>query len=268
MAATTSIKINLDGVGRILMNRNVGVPIYQRSYAWEDEHVNDLFNDIQTAIAEGEQEYFIGSIVTTENQEARAEVADGQQRFATITILLAAMRDYFYETGDKDRADTITAELLHKKELKTLNLIPKLKLNDVDNEYFTKRVLLPPDDPRRLETPQKPSHKRIDRAASLAKDHVRKIAVLPDPVDQITDLVEYLRDSVKVIWVQVPDDTNAFMIFETLNDRGLTLAITDLLKNHLFGLSGPRLGEVRQSWISMTSVLEAIEEEDIVLWFG
>jgi len=267
MATTTSITINLEGVGRILINRNVGVPIYQRSYAWEDQHVLDLLNDIQTAIAASAQEYFIGSIVTTKKQEERAEVADGQQRLATITILLAAIRDYFYETGDKDRADTITAELLHKKELKTLNLIPKLKLNDLDNEYFTKRVLLLPDNPQRLESPQKPSHKRIDRAAFLARDHVKRIALISNPIDQLSDLVEYLKDSVKVIWVQVPDDTNAFMIFETLNDRGLTLAITDLLKNHLFGLAAQRLGEVRESWISMTSVLESIEEEDIVLTF-
>lgn len=267
MATATSITINLEGVGRILMNHNVGVPIYQRSYAWEEQNVTDLFNDIQTASAAGAHEYFIGSIVTTKNQEARAEVADGQQRLATVTILLAAIRDYFYENNDKDRSDTITAELLHKKELKTLNLIPKLSLNDLDNEYFTKRVLFLPNDPQRSGSPTKPSHKRIDRAAFLARDHVKKIASLTNPTDQLADLVEYLKDSVKVIWVQVPDDTNAFMIFETLNDRGLTLAITDLLKNHLFGLAGPRLGEVRESWIRMTSILEAIEEDDIVLTF-
>jgi len=249
------------------MNRNVGVPIYQRSYAWEEEHVNDLFRDVQTAISDGEQEYFIGSIVTTKNQEPRAEVADGQQRLATITILLAAIRDYFDETGDKARAEAITSDLLHKKELKTLELIPKVKLNDLDNEYFAKRVLLPPGERSSIEDPKKPSHKKIDRAAFLAGEHVRKLAALSSPIDQLTDLVEYLRDSVKVIWVQVPDDTNAFMIFETLNDRGLALAITDLLKNHLFGLSGPRLGEVKQFWISMTSVLEALGEDDIVLTF-
>lgn len=267
MAPTSSISIDLEGIGRILMNHNVSVPVYQRSYAWEDEHVIDLFNDIRTAIAEGAQEYFIGSIVTTKNKEARAEVADGQQRLATITILLAAIRDYFYQNGDNERAETITTELLHKKELKTLNLIPKLILNDVDNEFFTKRVLLLPNNPRRAETPSKASHKRIDKAASLARNHIEEIASSSNPTEQLTNLVEYLRDCVKVIWVRVPDDTNAFMIFETLNDRGLTLAITDLLKNHLFGLSGQRVGEVRQSWISMISALESIEEEDIVLIF-
>ncbi len=267
MKKSTAISIDMHGIGRILFNRNVSVPIYQRSYAWENEHVSDLFNDVATAMADGAHEYFIGSIVTTQNEALRAEVADGQQRLATVTILLAAIRDFFYETGDKERAGTITTDLLHKKDLKTLALIPKLKLNDVDNEFFTKRILLLPDDSERAQLITKPSHERIDKAAVLAREHVRKLATGRGATDTLTDLVDYLTDSVKVIWVQVPDDTNAFMVFETLNDRGLALAITDLLKNHLFGLSGGRLGEVQQAWVSMTSALESIEEENVVLTF-
>jgi hypothetical protein len=263
----SSITIELEGVGRILHNRNLSVPIYQRSYAWEDEHVTDLFNDIETAIANSAPEYFIGSIVTTKNQCARAEVADGQQRLATVTILLAAIRDHFYEINDKERAESITADLLHKKDLKTLMLIPKLELNDVDNDFFINRVLLRPDDPNRAQIPTKSSHIGIDRAAALARDHVGRIARARDATARLIDLVEYLTDSVKVIWVRVPDDTNAFMIFETLNDRGLTLAITDLLKNHLFGLAGARLNEVQRSWVSMVSALESLQEDDIVLTY-
>lgn len=267
MGSLSSIAIELEGVGRILLNRNLSVPIYQRSYAWEDEHVSDLINDVATAMSEGAHEYFIGSIVTTKNQATRAEVADGQQRLATITILLAAIRDFFYESGDRDRADAITGELLHKKDLKTLTLIPKLQLNDVDNEFFVHRVLLLPDDGKRAELATKPSHVRIDHAATLAREHIQRIGTASDPTERLTDLVEYLTDCVKVIWVRVPDDTNAFMVFETLNDRGLELAITDLLKNHLFGLAANRLGEVQTSWVSMVSALEGVEEENVVLTF-
>lgn len=261
----STISIALEGVGRILLNRNLSVPIYQRSYAWEEEHVSDILNDVHTAMSESAQEYFIGSIVTTNNDGERAEVADGQQRLATITILLAAIRDYFYETGDLDRANAITSDLLHKKELRTLNLIPKLRLNDVDNEFFVSRILLLPDDPKRQTEPVKPSHIRIDKTAVLARHHVKGLAGGRDATEKLTDLVQYLTDSVKVIWVRVPDDTNAFMIFETLNDRGLELAITDLLKNHLFGIAGSRLSEVQSAWVSMISALEGLEEENVVL---
>jgi len=270
MISTSKIEISLEGVGRILINCNVSVPVYQRSYAWEDEHVTDLYNDIATAIAEGATEYFIGSIVTTRNRDTQVEVADGQQRLATITILLAAIRDHFYETGDRndrERAEQITQEMLHKKDLKTLLPIPKMKLNDIDNDYFAKRVLLPPSEERGRIVACVKSHKLIDRAANLAKKHVTLIASSSSATDKLLDLVNYLRDLVKVIWVRVPDDTNAFMIFETLNDRGLALAITDLLKNHLFGLSGNRLNEVQKHWISMTSTLEGMGEDNIGLTF-
>jgi len=267
MGSMSAIAIELEGIGRILLNCNLAVPIYQRSYAWEEEHVRDLLQDVATAISDGAPEYFIGSIVTTKNQAARGEVADGQQRLATVTIVLAAIRDFFYEAEDKERAIAITGDLLHKKDLKTLALIPKLQLNDADNEFFISRVLLLPDDPKRTTPPTKPSHLRIDKAATIARSHIQAMTHSRDATDQLTELVGYLTDNVKVIWVRVPDDTNAFMVFETLNDRGLELAITDLLKNHLFGLAGSRLSEIQASWVSMLSALEALEEEDPVLTF-
>ena len=85
MKKSAAIDIDLYGIGRILFNSNVSVPIYQRSYAWEDEHVTDLLGDIRDAMADGAQEYFIGSIVTTKNDALRAEVADIQRRLGGAT---------------------------------------------------------------------------------------------------------------------------------------------------------------------------------------
>lgn len=53
--------------------------------------------------------------------------------------------------------------------------------------------------------------------------------------------LDYLETNLKVIVVTAPDDSNAFVIFETLNDRGLELAISDLLKNYLFHKSGEKI---------------------------
>ena len=73
------------------------------------------------------------------------------------------------------------------------------------------------------------------------------------PEDRLNDLVDYLLNNVKVIWLTAASDANAFVIFETLNDRGLELATSDLLKNYIFSLAGDRLGEVQKHWIGMTS---------------
>ena len=267
MSKLEKIDIDLIGIGRALLNKNLAVPMYQRSYAWEEKHVTDLFQDISKSIADGDSEYFLGSIVTTKNESDRPEVADGQQRLATTTILLAAIRDHFYNIGDKARAYTITSTFLHKQDLATLSVIPKLKLNDADNEFFLKRILTDPDSEDRAIFPSKPSHIKIDNAAKLAKKHTKTIADLPNFTERLAQLVNFIQDSIKVIWVSVTDDSNAFTIFETLNDRGLSLAISDLLKNYLFGIAADRLPEVQQRWLSTVGTLEAIDNEEILVTY-
>lgn len=269
MPVLDKINIELIGLGRALLNKNLAVPMYQRSYAWEERHVIDLFQDISKAISDGDSEYFLGSIVTTKNDTIRPEVADGQQRLATTTILLSAIRDYFYNSGDKERATTITSTYLHKQDLATLAVIPKLKLNDSDNDFFLKRILTNPDSENRAIPPSKPSHIKIDNAAKLAKNHISNLAKI-DPINatgKLAQLVNFIEDSMRVIWVSVSDDSNAFTIFETLNDRGLSLAISDLLKNYLFGIAGDRLPEVQQRWLSTVGTLESIDNEEILVTF-
>ncbi len=72
-----------------------------------------------------------------------------------------------------------------------------------------------------------------------------------------------------VICVQVPDDRSAYVVFETMNDRGLRPSAADLLKNHLFGLADNRLDEAERNWIAMTGTLETVPgaDDDIVVTY-
>src|SRR5438105_4513400 len=112
VTSLSQIKIELDGIGHTLSDRELMVPKYQRSYAWEEKHVSALYSDIATAIANREVEYFLGSIVVTHNMTGRPEVVDGQQRLATITILISAIRDYLYSNNDENTADDIERRYL------------------------------------------------------------------------------------------------------------------------------------------------------------
>ena len=71
----------------------------------------------------------------------------------------------------------------------------------------------------------------------------------------------------KIIVVVAPDDSNAFIIFETLNDRGLELAISDLLKNYLFHRSGEKIEETKNRWLSMVSILESASDDPLVVTY-
>ena len=82
------------GIGTALTRNRFAVPLNQREYSWEDEHVLALFQDLANAIDKSKSTYFLGTIVLTPGHDGVLEVADGQQRLATTTILLGAIRDY------------------------------------------------------------------------------------------------------------------------------------------------------------------------------
>jgi len=230
------IRIQLEGIGHLLQDSRLAVPPYQRSYAWTEKNITQLFRDLSTALVEQEQEYFLGSIVLIDSTGDRPSVVDGQQRLATITMLLAAIRDYFDEKGDQ-RARNIERDYLLNVDLRTQEAAAKLRLNETDNDFFFKRVLTDRTNPQRKEKPTKESHDRITEGALLAAKQVKQISdSTNDPSSRLIDWVEYIMTKARIIRIQVPDSANAFRIFETLNDRGLKLALADLLKNYLFRL--------------------------------
>src|SRR5262245_47022652 len=116
MSTVDEIRIQFYGIGNAIANHKLTVPMYQRDYAWEITHIEELFADLGNAILKKEKEYFLGPVVVTQNEtehklgaelqseKERLEVVDGQQRLATISILLAAIRDYLLDRGDEERA--------------------------------------------------------------------------------------------------------------------------------------------------------------------
>ena len=223
-------------------------------------------SDIATAIHDDEEEYFLGSIVLTNADSDQPDVVDGQQRLATTVIIIAAIRDFLLANEQKTKADEIGRTYLAKVDLRTEELEPRLRLNNVDNEFFIDRVVTEPSE-RKKTKPELESHRRIDKAAKIAAKHIESVAVAAGSrkVDSLIDWIDFIHKKAKVISVSVPSDANAFTIFETLNDRGLALAITDLLKNYLFSKANARLTEVQANWISMGSILEAIGGDEIVV---
>ena len=83
------------GLGSILKRNQLRVPPNQRNYKWDEREVKQLFQDLARAMDTGD--YFLGTIVTIPREGGILELVDGQQRLATIAILLAAIRDYIQD---------------------------------------------------------------------------------------------------------------------------------------------------------------------------
>lgn len=268
----TKIHFKDEGIAHALKEGNLFVPANQREYSWEEKHVLDLYEDIADAISKGAQEYFLGSIVVaTDPSKHKKAVFDGQQRLATTSIFLAAIRDYFHKNNEDERAKWVADQFLTEIEPKSLEYVPKLRLSKTDHDYYLRSILPAPDAPERISAKAtKESHEKIEIAQLVAAKHVAKIvAALPPKshADELLKWVGFLEKNVKVIWVEVPDDRSAYVIFETMNDRGLHLSMADLLKNHIFALADDRMEEAEKCWYAMVGALETVQEEDILVTY-
>jgi len=246
------------------------VPLNQRDYSWGEKQVKEVFQDLSKAVSENKPTYFLGTIVLTEIPKRAYEVADGQQRLATISILLSAIRDYFLSKGKEKLASSIESDFLFKIDRGTEDSESRLSLNVNDNVFFQKRILSRPGSADRKFPVSKESHELIASAFQIAHEHInRSLSVHAESnhVPFLNKWVDFLRESAVVILLKVPDSVNAYVMFETLNDRGLKMAGEDLVKNYLFGASGDRLKEAQQCWAKMFGALESVEQENITITF-
>ena len=212
----------------------------------------------------------MGVPVLTNGSDGRLEIADGQQRLATTSILLAAIRDYFLHKSDTEMVADLQS-FLRTFVRETRESDPVLRLNVTDHEFFSRRVIeLPDQEARRNLTPTQVSHQLTDRAAEIAEQHVKNILrPLSEPTkdDFLNRWINFLENSAQVIALKVPDDMNAYLMFETLNDRGLRVSQSDLVKNYLFSQADTRITEAQDRWSSMNGPLDALNDDEATITF-
>lgn len=269
--AASGLQIEQRGIGYLLAERTLAVPLNQRSYKWEPEDVIALFQDLANAI-DTPGDYFLGCVVATKPDSRTPEIVDGQQRLATISVFIAAVRDYFLVAlDDKEGAALLESKYLLSKDIRTRVVNPRLILNDSDRDFFERRVLLPPTDPnRQAAVAAKESHRLLEDACKQAEKQVKAITGTRHKSDhdkRLLDWVEFIHTRAKVIWVGVPEAADAFVIFETLNDRGRDLSLADLLKNYLYGVAKQRITEVQGRWTRMVGTLETVAPEDMAVTY-
>ena len=214
------------GIGTLLKGP-LSVPPNQRAYSWKDDQIDDLLNDISWAMEQtdaDERDYFLGSIVlTTSADPTRPWVVDGQQRLASVTMIYAAMRDYCLTHGEPQIGTDIAADYLYNKDKWTKIESPRLVLSDEDTLFFSRQVLAVPGSAERGQAKRTTdSHRRIAKAFEKITKKVTSIAdTADDSFKELRRWDSFLQNNVKVLVMTVGDESRAYQIFETLNDRGL-----------------------------------------------
>lgn len=249
------------GLGEILRTLKLTVPPNQREYSWTEKEVTTLLQDLAAAIHEGGEDYFLGTVVLVSKGASVHEIVDGQQRLATTTLLLAAIRDYLRPT-EPGMADNINREFLTAASSNMRDSEPRIRLNLTDNAFFESLIA---GDHKNVE-PLRPSHHLLKQAYGLSLEQVKKVTAPHDKKkhgDLLVEWVTFLRDSAQVVMLTISSDGNAYRMFETLNDRGLKTTQADLVKNFLFGHAGDRLQEAQDKWASMRGALESLDDDKV-----
>lgn len=255
------IEANLRGIGHVIRDVQLSVPPFQRNYSWTAEQVEDYWFDLRMALTSSQPYYFMGTIVVSRDTLTSSIVIDGQQRLATTSLLIAAIRDAFSNGEDSNRAQALKDKYLTNWSLEKNIEIPRLNLNDADRDYFASAVIdnsLPEIDEKI--TSEVPRNKRplLRDAYSLLSKHVNDEVESAGPhwTKKLLEWIDFLDRRAQVILVETASDGDAFMVFETLNDRGLPLAVADVIKNYLLSTSRGRLEEASALWLSAVDSIE------------
>ncbi len=208
------------------------IPKYQREYVWKMENWEALFNDLQ----ESTKGHYLGSIICVNNQRdalagGQLELIDGQQRFTTISLLFCALYDRLARIPEPDfdlHVELVNLKnRLFVKSTKHWRFEPseqgynKADFQKVLSDLFDKELVLPPKGLTHF------GNRRIAKAFSYFHDRL-------EPLDthDVLLFLDKLKAAV-LVKIEVPSHADAFVLFETINNRGIPLSAIDIIKNNL-----------------------------------
>lgn len=211
----------------VLNNKKYTVDYFQREYNWEEKHIEQLVSDLtSTFLMEFKDEhqrtdvekynvYYLGPFVVSE-KEGNRSIIDGQQRLTSLTLLLIFLNNLQKELGyDEKIASFIFSEKFGRK---SFNIQVDERINCLEQLFKNGEYIIKDDDD---ESTINMANRYQDIEKSFPDE--LKNGVLPYFLD-------WLKYRVILVEIIAYSDENAYTIFETMNDRGLNLTPTEMLK--------------------------------------
>lgn len=218
------------------------IPAYQRPYSWTPDQAIILFEDLYDSFCKFKEEgglgkssrcYFLGSIVLIKGDTPDSQVIDGQQRLTTLTILLSVISSII---PNKNDAATFFKYICEEgNRYAGIDSKPRLKLRDKDNSFFKEYIQeygnierLIQLDPQLFSEPQA-------NIINNAKAFYNILSSLSLDPDALFNFNSFISQNCYLVVVTTPDQESAFKIFSTMNNRGMDLQATDIIKADIIG---------------------------------
>ena len=239
----TTISVNKQSVSELLKTGRTKpfiIPEYQRPYAWTSEQIETLFEDIwefATTIGGLDQNgsYFLGSIVSFENEKGEQEIIDGQQRITSLFLLLRAIYTKLIHGDDAhtDAAQNFIRQI-EPAIWRTDNRTGKVDYNDI---LLTSKVV-DNDGNEILRDILKDGVANPDANDNYSKNYLLFQKLYDDHCTKsplkIYDFIYALLNQAILLPISADSQDTALTIFSTLNNRGLPLSDADIFKAKIY----------------------------------
>jgi hypothetical protein len=242
-------------IRELLKGAKYSIDYYQREYKWQDKQIRELIDDLTAKFledydAEHERKkvadyahYFLGSIIISK-KESTSFVVDGQQRLTSLSLLLIAL--HHLQEGRPDQVNIDELIVSEKYGQKSFNL-------DVDERVPCMEALYDG-------TAFDPAG-RSESVRNLYLRYGDLVDALPEELrgDALPYFIDWLLENVHLVEITAYSDDDAYTIFETMNDRGLSLSPTDMLKGYLLANIDdvPKRTAAENAWRSRLLQLDA-----------
>lgn len=254
------IRGNAKNIRALLGNAKYAIDYYQREYRWQMKHVSELIDDLANKFLESYDpshertaverygHYFLGSSIISD-KDGQKFIIDGQQRLTSITLLLIHM---YRLLSDGEQRGQI-AELIFSQKFgkKSFNLDVAERTACMEALYNGETF----DD-----TDQSESVRNILGRYSDIEEH------FPEELkgDALPFFVDWLMENVHLVEITAYSDEDAYTIFETMNDRGLSLTPTDMLKGYLLAniTDVDRRSSASKLWKDRVAALQELGKEE------
>lgn len=267
--------------------KNLAIKDYQRTYQWTTTQLDELFADLFDSIESRESHFFGTLIIQQEEGSGVGTVVDGQQRLTSIFILAAALRDQVYSLGIRE----ISSESMFMMSIDVLKDIDSFLFssNSYNDQRFQSNrgirpllrdsVISPPvlgasirkEIPSSVDALSQNFVKAVAHVRSVIAADLEHYATRDDKLKRVYLLFRAITQQFKVLKLVTNDLSESLEIFLTLNNRGLPLGPSDIVRGEIMAVMSRDLSdtdaEALQSKIltEWEGVMDLIDEPEVFL---
>lgn len=264
--------VEFEGFDGLVHNKVFAVPDYQRDYAWGKSDRETLIEDILSTaeLLDSDKNHFMGSIVTIDFDETVSSrtriniqtrelrkfetlnLIDGQQRLATISLFLVALRNCAREEG-------LSWNHEHNLIISGSN-VPILNFADENTQEGYLQLLFQDDDKRSRSYWKRGAKNLLSNEEYFEQEIKKELYRTIDKEQLIEDLTETVLYRLSFVEISCKDTMDAFQVFESLNGKGLDLTPAELVKTYILGASA----SVSDALVSWDTMVDEIGQDNLV----